>query len=92
MQPAVVWGDLEKELDKQGLALRTYPSSAPSSTVGGWLAQGGVGYGCYEYGAFRENVVSARVVLPSGEVRESLKATTWIWSATPRASPALSPK
>jgi Fe-S oxidoreductase/FAD/FMN-containing dehydrogenase len=70
VQPGVVWEKLDKELHKQGLALRTYPSSAPSSTVGGWLAQGGVGFGAYEYGAFRENVVACRVVLPSGEVRE----------------------
>ncbi len=70
VQPGVVWEKLEKALHEQGLALRTYPSSAPSSTVGGWLAQGGVGFGAYEYGAFRENVVSCRVVLPSGEARE----------------------
>ncbi len=69
VQPGVVWGILEEELEKKGLALRTYPSSAPSSTVGGWLAQGGVGYGCFEYGMFRDNVISARVVLPTGEVR-----------------------
>jgi Fe-S oxidoreductase/FAD/FMN-containing dehydrogenase len=70
VQPGVVWEKLDRDLNKQGLALRTYPSSAPSSTVGGWLAQGGVGFGAYEYGAFRENVVSCRAVLPSGEVRE----------------------
>ena len=70
VQPGVVWQKLEKVLNEQGLALRTYPSSAPSSTVAGWLAQGGVGFGAYEYGAFRENVVSCRAVLPSGEVRE----------------------
>jgi hypothetical protein len=27
-----------------GLALQLYPPSAPSSTVGGWLAQGRTGY------------------------------------------------
>jgi Fe-S oxidoreductase/FAD/FMN-containing dehydrogenase len=70
VQPGVVWERLEKELNKHGLALRTYPSSAPSSTIAGWLAQGGVGFGAYEYGAFRENVVSCRVVLPNGKVRE----------------------
>ncbi len=70
VQPGVVWEKLETELQKQGLGLRTYPSSAPSSTVGGWLAQGGVGFGAYEHGTFRENVVSCRVVLPNGEVRE----------------------
>ncbi len=69
VQPGVVWNDLEAELAKQGLSLRTYPSSAPSSTVGGWLAQGGVGYGSYEFGCFLHNVVSARVVLPTGEIR-----------------------
>jgi len=70
VQPGLVWEDLGRELAKQGLALRLYPSSAPSSTVGGWLAQGGFGYGSFEYGSFPENVVSARVVLPNGEVQE----------------------
>jgi Fe-S oxidoreductase/FAD/FMN-containing dehydrogenase len=70
VQPGVVWEKLDKELNKHGLALRTYPSSAPSSTAGGWLAQGGVGFGAYKYGTFRENVVSCRAVLPSGEVRQ----------------------
>jgi Fe-S oxidoreductase/FAD/FMN-containing dehydrogenase len=69
VQPGAIWEQLEVELADHGLALRTYPSSAPSSTVGGWLAQGGVGFGAYEYGAFAENVVACRVVLPSGEVR-----------------------
>jgi Fe-S oxidoreductase/FAD/FMN-containing dehydrogenase len=70
VQPGMVWEDLEKDLHKQGLDLRLYPSSAPASTVGGWLAQGGYGYGSFEYGAFRDNVVSTRVVLANGEVRE----------------------
>lgn len=70
VQPGIVWERLQAKLAEQGLALRLYPSSAPSSTVGGWLAQGGFGYGSFEYGAFKESVVSARVVLPTGEVRE----------------------
>jgi len=70
VQPGIVWEELETELHKQGMALRLYPSSAPSSTVGGWLAQGGFGYGSFEYGAFRENVVSARVAQPDGTVCE----------------------
>ena len=43
VRPPVVWADLEKELEREGLFLRTYPSSAPSSKVAGWLARGGVG-------------------------------------------------
>lgn len=69
VRPSVVWQELERELESHGLALRLYPSSAPSSTVGGWLAQGGVGFGSFEYGPFRDSVVSAKVLLPSGELR-----------------------
>jgi FAD/FMN-containing dehydrogenase len=91
VQPGVVWEKLDKELNKQGQALRTYPSSAPSSTVGGWLAQGGVGFGACEYGTFRENVVSCRAVLPSGEVRQFSGEDLDLISDA-EGSPASSPK
>ncbi len=68
VQPGITWEQLDRYLQSQGLTLRLYPSSYPSSTVGGWLAQGGAGFGSFEYGYFRQNVVSARVVLPNGEV------------------------
>jgi Fe-S oxidoreductase/FAD/FMN-containing dehydrogenase len=70
VEPGIVWETLDKELMKQGLTLRLYPSSYPSATVGGWLAQGGVGIGSFEAGYFRNNVVSARLVMPDGEVSE----------------------
>jgi len=70
VQAGIVWETLEQQLSKHNLDLRLYPSSCPSSTVGGWLAQGGSGIGSYEYGVFKENVVSARVVMPSGEAKE----------------------
>ena len=70
VEPGITWEKLEDALKPHDLALRLYPTSAPSSTVGGWLAQGGAGIGSYRYGFFAENVVSARVVLPTGEVRE----------------------
>lgn len=41
VQSGVVWEKLDRYLKKQGLTLRTYPTSYPGSTVGGWLAQGG---------------------------------------------------
>jgi len=69
VQAGVIWEKLDRALAKQGLTLRTYPTSYPSSTVGGWLAQGGAGIGAYEAGWFRESVVSARVVLPDGLVQ-----------------------
>jgi Fe-S oxidoreductase/FAD/FMN-containing dehydrogenase len=70
VQPGIGWEKLDRELAKKGLTLRLYPSSYPAATVGGWLAQGGAGFGSYESGWFRENVVSARGVLADGEVRE----------------------
>ncbi|MDO8914537.1 MAG: FAD-binding and (Fe-S)-binding domain-containing protein [Coriobacteriia bacterium] len=69
VQPGLIWEELERKLEPLGLALRLYPSSTPSSSVGGWLAQGGAGFGSYEYGMFKDSVASARVVLPTGEVR-----------------------
>ena len=70
VQAGVVWENLNQELEKHGLTLRLYPTSYPASTAGGWLAQGGAGIGSYEAGWFRDNVVSARVVLPDGSLME----------------------
>ena len=69
VQPGLIWEELARRLAPLGLALRLYPSSTPSSSVAGWLAQGGAGFGSYEFGMFKDNVASARVVLPTGEVR-----------------------
>jgi len=70
VQPGITWEQLDRKLKPEGLTIRLYPTSYPSSSAGGWLAQGGAGIGSYEYGWFSENVVCARVVLPSGEVKE----------------------
>lgn len=70
VQSGVIWEHLQKKLIKEDLDLRLYPSSLPASTVGGWLAQGGSGFGSFEYGDFKDNVLSARVILPTAEVRE----------------------
>ena len=69
VEPGITWEQLDRELKEHGLTVRLYPTSYPSSSVGGWLAQGGAGIGSYEFGYFAENVVSARVVLPTGDVK-----------------------
>lgn len=69
VQPGLSWEQLDRALAPHGLTLRLYPSSYPSSTVGGWLSQGGVGFGSYAYDSFADNVVSATAILPSGESR-----------------------
>ena len=70
VQPGITWEQLDKVLKPQGLTLRLYPTSYPSSSVGGWLAQGGAGIGSYQYGYIADNIIQARVVLPDGKVGE----------------------
>ena len=70
VEAGAIWENIDKEIAKQGLSLRLYPSSYPSSSAAGWLAQGGSGFGSYEFGTFKENVTAARVVLPTGEIKE----------------------
>jgi len=86
VEPGVIWSDLEEELRKQGLMCRTIPSSAPSSTVAGWVASGGVGYGSFEFGPVDDNVVSVQLALPTGELREmsgtGLEMVTGCYGAT----------
>jgi Fe-S oxidoreductase/FAD/FMN-containing dehydrogenase len=70
VQAGITWEQLDRALEPHGLTLRLYPTSYPSSSAGGWLAQGGAGIGSYAYGWFLDNVISARVVLPDGEIKE----------------------
>ncbi len=70
MQAGIVWEKIDRALKKEGLTVNLYPSSYPGSTVGGWLAQGGTGIGSFEAGWFVDNVVSARVVLADGTLKE----------------------
>ncbi len=60
-EPGAVWWDVERELNRKGLSLRVYPTSALSSTVGGWIAQNGYGVGSLAYGSIAENVARLRV-------------------------------
>lgn len=67
VEPGVVWNDLEKELRSHGLALRLYPGSAISATVGGWIGNGGgVGIGSFEYGLVKDSVLEAEIITPKG--------------------------
>ncbi|MBS3818152.1 FAD-binding oxidoreductase [bacterium] len=70
VEPGITWEQLDRKLNPQGLSVALYPTSYPSSSAGGWLAQGGAGIGSFEYGWFSENVKSARVVFPDGRVKD----------------------
>ncbi len=69
VQAGVVWEKLEAELNRKGLTLNSYPTSAPASTVAGWLATGGAGIGSYQAGYFRDSIVEISMVLPDGKAQ-----------------------
>jgi len=69
VEPGITWEQLDEKIKPEGLVIRLYPTSYPSSSVGGWLAQGGAGIGSYEFGWFDDNVVSATIVQPDGQVK-----------------------
>jgi Fe-S oxidoreductase/FAD/FMN-containing dehydrogenase len=58
--------ELEGRLGKEGLALRSYPSSALSATLGGWIMGSGLGIGSLEYGPVFGSLLSAEAVLADG--------------------------
>ncbi|QXE92652.1 FAD-binding oxidoreductase [Geomonas subterranea] len=62
VEPGVVWQGLSKELQRCGLDNRICPTSAPSATVGGWFAMGGVGIGSLRYGSVADVVEEIDVV------------------------------
>jgi len=59
------WADLALELKKQGLALKTSPSSF-FSTVAGWFVTGGFGLNSLSFGHIAQHVKRIRAVLPDG--------------------------
>ncbi|MEW5717305.1 MAG: FAD-binding oxidoreductase [Chloroflexota bacterium] len=79
VQSATRWGELETALNQRGCAPLSYPSSAPSATIGGWVNMEGHGIGSLKYGALAQQLKRLQVVLPSGE----------IFQATPKSDPPL---
>ncbi|MEA4857133.1 FAD-binding oxidoreductase [Solidesulfovibrio sp.] len=68
VEPGVVWEDLSRALAPHGLDNRVCPTSAPSSTVGGWFAMGGVGIGSLRYGSIRDSVLEIDVAGLDGAI------------------------
>lgn len=65
VQPGIVWQDLIERLAQVDLMPCVYPSNWRSSTVGGFVAQGGVGMGSFQYGPIDRTV--QRVCLATGD-------------------------
>jgi len=78
VQCGVIWKDILEFLEKTGWELPVYPSSAPSSTVGGFAGTGGLGYGSLQHGSLGDNVALATVILPTGEKMILNQSSGWL--------------
>ena len=70
------WEDLDKKLRTKGWAICSYPSSAPTATVGGWLNMEGYGIGSLAFGSLLDQVAELEVVLADGSIRSVSRDTT----------------
>ncbi len=68
VQAGTTWYDADERLRRQGYTLRSYPTSAPAATVGGWISLGGLGIGSIRYGHLREQILGVRAVTAGGEI------------------------
>ncbi len=70
VEPGVLWQDLIDGLLIDRLMPRVYPSSRGFSTIGGFVAQGGVGIGSYQFGSIGESIDNVRVIDARGQAKD----------------------
>src|SRR5215218_9272332 len=68
VQPGVVNLDVSRAVAEYGLYYVPDPSSQPSCTIGGNIAESAGGIHCLKYGTTTDHVLGCRVVLAGGEV------------------------
>lgn len=73
VEPNVVIGDLNKELDKLNLFFPPDPSNLAVSTIGGAIALNSGGPRTFKYGNTKDYVINLEVVLANGEIIETSK-------------------
>ena len=67
VETGITWRRLREYLKPKGFDLPIYPSSAPSSTVGGWVSSGGYGIGSNKFGDISQNVNGVTLIDIQGE-------------------------
>ena len=71
VEPGVVLGDLQKEVEKFGLFYPPDPSNLAVSTIGGSIAQSSGGAKSFKYGTTKDYVVDLKVVMANGEILQT---------------------
>ena len=67
VESGMIWNHLREQLVSKGYDLLVYPSSAPSSTIGGWVSSGGFGIGSSLYGDIAQIVTSQTIIGTDGK-------------------------
>ena len=68
VQPGVIVGDLQIEVEKIGLFYPPDPSNLKVSTIGGSIAQNSAGARCFKYGSTKDYIIDLLVVMANGEL------------------------
>ena len=68
VEPGVVTGDLQREVESRGLFYPPDPASHQFCTIGGNVAECAGGLRAVKYGVTRDYVLGLEVVLPTGEI------------------------
>lgn len=68
VEPGVVTGDLQREVEKRGMFYPPDPASHDFCTMGGNVAECAGGLRAVKYGVTRDYILGLEVVLPTGEI------------------------
>jgi FAD/FMN-containing dehydrogenase len=66
-ESGITWRRLREYLKPKGFDVPVYPSSAPSSTIGGWVSSGGYGIGSSKYGDISQNTIGGTLIGTKGK-------------------------
>ncbi|MFW9968207.1 MAG: FAD-binding oxidoreductase, partial [Candidatus Thorarchaeota archaeon] len=68
IEAGMTWRELLMILERMGMTLPVYPSSATAATIGGFVASGGFGIGSAKHGDIGDQVVGLEAVLANAKV------------------------
>ncbi|MDI6821947.1 MAG: FAD-binding oxidoreductase [Actinomycetota bacterium] len=76
----LVWKRLMDFLEARGFEVGVHPTSAPSATIGGFIATGGgSGVGVTRYGPLGDQLLSLKVVLADGRIIDTDPWDSWFF-------------
>ena len=68
VEPGVITGELQKQVEERGLFYPPDPASLAYSTIGGNIAENAGGMRAVKYGVTKDYVLGLEVVLPNGDI------------------------